>query len=33
MYSDILTFNLEFSKTMFFNVNNRIPFEKPVDVP
>jgi hypothetical protein len=33
MYSDILTFNLEFSKTKFFNINNGIPLEKPVNVP
>jgi len=33
MYSDILTFNIEFSRTKFFNVNNGIPLEKPVNVP
>jgi len=33
MYSDIVTFNLEFSKTNFFNINNGIPLEKPVNVP
>ena len=33
MYSDILNFNLEFSKTKFCNVNNGIPLEKPVNVP
>ena len=33
MYSYILTFNLEFSKMKFFNINNGIPLEKPVNVP